>query len=455
MTTSCRYGLGARIAPALAVISFLVTVVAVTVGFGVPDAVSASFRVLNYLGTSVLFLAGLLGLVMSRANGPIAWPNPDQTYRRRNLFWAIALVFLCFDIWCMFSNRTVIIFVTLMLTLIAVARQVIRRDDAAWLVIVTTLVLLMAWSSHVLALHPEASRLDQLPVTRAAIVTFLDGHDPYQADFHDVTIWPFFYLPLQWMVYLPFHSAGIDFHWVNLASWALIIALFEFLRATNVIARCRVSLFYPVMASSPIFRAMDTEVVPMWLLLAVFLSAVSAPPDGDRECFSRASARHQPDHVAAIGGLMGAYWVRALPPRWVVLCGVVTVGVAMAVLGPFVLMSPDFSRSVFVTRPASAIAMWDTTQELISSVSLTSLLYTTGARDIRAPLQIGVLVLGAFSLLIRKPETTADFLFIGGVTFLAALALNGQILWYYYYPPLLMIAWSSLQPRCSNDLVRR
>jgi hypothetical protein len=134
------------------------------------------------------------------------------------------------------------------------------------------------------------------------------------------------------------------------------------------------------------------------------------------------------------------FFLRTLPAREFAICAAIAVGVVIVVVGPFAWWTPDFTTLVLVTRPARASAMWEVARNAYNSVSVNNGLVLFHLSGLRAALQLGVLVAGAVIVALRPPSAVARFLFLMGATLLLAVALNSQVLRYYYEPAFLLIA---------------
>ena len=122
------------------------------------------------------------------------------------------------------------------------------------------------WVGSILA-HPVASgSADMLPVIEHAIDVFRAGGNPYVADYRAITENPFFYPPMQWLVFLPARVLGIDIRVISLLSAGMMLALVElFRRSFKQSLRAGA---YPLMLSPLALPMMQSgQVWPYWLAM--------------------------------------------------------------------------------------------------------------------------------------------------------------------------------------------
>ena len=113
-----------------------------------------------------------------------------------------------------------------------------------------------------------------LPVIAWADRTFLHGLNPYFEDYTSVTPGPFFYLPLQWLVYLPFVALHLDLRLLNLASVFGTIGLYLLLWRDIPRRWTGFALLLALIASRPSTEMVyQGEVWPLWFMVSAFAVA--------------------------------------------------------------------------------------------------------------------------------------------------------------------------------------
>lgn len=429
-----------RISGLIGIIGLLVVAMATTIGFGYGYQLAPTLRELGFTLWSTVMLAGMVCLTVASTRLQEA-----STFRfKENCISNSACILLCgvicIDLYLLMTTLTALVLAGILYSITFSILFFWRKPAVAFQTSLGALIALMTYYVYKMSLSPHDPGMDVLPITKAAIHYAELYADPYQANYSMVSSNPFFYLPLQWLVYLPFEIFDINLMWVNFFSWILIIVLFERIRFGTTDHWLVRIMFYPVIAAFPVFQAMDGNVLPMWLGIACFMAALL------RDRFELAAVilgcLLATNHlILAIAVLAGAFFFRALPLRRFALCAGLAIFTSFLIFLPFILFSPDFLGTVFFVRPQIANASWEVHRNAFNSVSLNNLLYNFNLKPLRLFLQFSVLLAGCVTLLMRPPAKTAAFLYIAGVVFLYAVALNGQVLRYYYYPPLLMIAW--------------
>lgn len=435
----------------LARAGLLSVVLATTLGFGLNSSVPAEMRELYYTIWSAVMLGGILILLVSIQWVPVRGhdqvhdgPTQEkQTFRASNEAsgWWIPAIVLCSTLYMSLPTLLSFVLGILLVVTVAYGRRWFGRVSP-FLILTLAASGLMIHTIHEMNLQPGYGGMDLLPITVAAMRHAAAGIDPYSADYSTITPNPFFYLPLQWLLYLPFDLAGVNLRWVNFGAWLAIIGLFEGLVTKADDPPAARVMVYAILFSQPVFQAMDTQVLPMWALLAQFMVlllrnrlALVAFFCG---CLLAASQL-----MLVVGALTGVYFMRVLPLKRFLPLGALVVGVSALIFMPFVLISPRFLFTVYVERPHIAIALWEFHRNAANSVSLTNLLFHLGLRSIGTAIQIMVVLAGIGLVFLRPPATKAGLIYLMGIVFLCAVALNGQILRYYYYPALLMIAFGA------------
>jgi len=419
---------------------FFVVVFVLALAYSIASHLPELWRVLSYKAGSVAFFCCVLGLIVVRVRSSAKVDAGNRVALHPDTTWITLCGFVSADAYFTMQSRYAIGFASVLWLAVLGARVWRKNYRLPMAIAVIAMVSVTAQLAYFIAISPTSPGMDLIPITKAAIHYFVQGVDPYQADYRSVSLGPFFYLPLEWLSYLPFELLGINLHWVNFACWVGIIVVFE---RTLVAADDRVLprlVFYPVIASLPVLQAMDTEAPPMWLGEVCFMAALlrgrMVLASLLLGCLLATSQL-----MLAVAGLSEAFFLRGLSIPRVTFYALLTAGTALLLLGPFIVSSPNFLYTVFIARPSIAISGWHSARNAYNSVGFNSLPLLLNAERARSILQLGVLAAGALFILLWGSRSVAGFLYDAGIVFLCAIALNGQIWRYYYYGPLLMISW--------------
>lgn len=411
---------------------FLISLAAITVGFGYgPHMLQEAAKERLFLGCSLGLLLGITTLATVRRAPSSAFPDDAP--------WLLLLGFLAVAFYLSFSTTTAV-GLTIAVMLAMIGGRWGAGGSGAFAVGVAALVTMMVIHVYWLTQNPgHQIAVDVMPITQEAIRQALAGTNPYQADYGAITPRPFFYLPLHWLAYLPSELLGFHPRWFNFLCWGAMILVFERGMLSDSHQATARGYFYPCIASFPVFQAMEVQVLPSWTVLLLFIYTLRKGRLG-WAAFLLGCLLAMSQLMLAVGCLAAAHFIRLLPIQRFLWLAAIIVSVLIATLGPFVLLSPNFLMEVFVTRPAVANSFWDLDRNAFNAVGVNYLLFSLHLETTRSVLQVIVLLAGALDLLLRPARGTDIFLVRAGVTFMAAVALNGQIVGYYYYYPLLMIA---------------
>ena len=290
---------------------------------------------------------------------------------------------------------------------------------------------------------------DMLPVTVWADKVFLHGMNPYFEDHTSVTPNPFFYLPLQWLIYVPFVAFRLDPRLLNeLAILGTIAIYLRLWREVSFPWTGFAVLLGLIATRSSTEMLYDGEVWPLWCLISVFAFLIhrrrlrmAALVLGLLLACSQISL--------AIAALFGVYQLRSAA-RWretFLLAGIVT-AVYLAFVLPFAHGLAGFVEEYYIVIPHLAGLISERLRHnSITQVSLVNLLSRAGLTGLRAWLQAATGIAGMAVLALRRSTTPAQFLTVCGLTYLWAISLNMQVWKYYYVPGLLLLFWGIYAPR--------
>ena len=289
---------------------------------------------------------------------------------------------------------------------------------------------------------------DMLPVSVWADQVFLQGHNPYFSDYTSVTPGPFYYLPVQWLIYLPFVVLHLDVRLLNFASLLGMIGLLALLWRDLPRPWTGFALLLAIIACRPSTEMVyQGEVWPLWLMVSAFVVAYY------RERMVVAAvllglllACNQTTLVLA--ALLGVHQLRTGRWRETVLLGAIVLAVYAAIVVPFARGVVAFIDQNYIALPHLAGIMSERTyHNAITQVSLINVLTRLGLIGLRAKLQLLAGLAGMASVAAWRGMTKAQFLAICGLVYLVTVGLNTQVWKYYYVQGLILLFWSLMAPR--------
>ncbi len=288
---------------------------------------------------------------------------------------------------------------------------------------------------------------DMLPVSVWADQVFLQGHNPYFSDYTSVTPGPFYYLPVQWLIYLPFVAMHLDVRLLNFASLLGMIGLLALLWRDLPRPWTGFALLLAIIACRPSTEMVyQGEVWPLWFLVSAFVVAYY------RERMVVAAvllglllACNQTTLVLA--ALLGVHQLRTGRWRETLLLGAIVLAVYAAIVVPFARGVVAFIDQNYITLPHLAGIMSERTyRNAITQVSLVNVLTRLGLIGLRAKLQVLAGLAGMASVAAWRGMTKAQFLAICGLVYLVTVGLNTQVWKYYYVQGLILLFWSLMAP---------
>ena len=328
---------------------------------------------------------------------------------------------------------------------------VMRRPR--WSLIVSCLSLLLGLGLVVSWIPLDRLGGDMLPVTVSADKVFLHGLNPYFEDYTSVTPGPFFYLPLQWLIYLPFVALHLDLRLLNEIAMLGTLGIFLLLWREILFPWTGFAVLLGLIASRPSTEMLyQGEVWPLWCMISVFAFLVhrrrlrmAALVLGLLLACSQISL--------AIAALFGAYQLRSAPSwRELFLLAAIAAAVYLAFVLPFVHGLVSFIMEYYVVLPRLAGIMNEHSfHNSITQVSLVNVLTRARLPELRAWLQVAAGLTGMAVLVLRRRTTPAQFLTVCGLTYLWAISLNVQVWKDYYIPGLLLLFWGIYAPRTDTD----
>lgn len=278
---------------------------------------------------------------------------------------------------------------------------------------------------------------DMLPVIIDANLSMLNGDDPYTPR-DDGRI--FMYLPVQWLVYLPFVLGAVDVRIGNLLCLVAFSGSIMWMVRHNRMSPLVLVVLGPLLVSrTSIGMIIAGQVWPYWLLVLALVATLLSY--GRRECavvLGLLVATQQPATLLAV--LLGAYLVfhgRFKTALWVAVGAGATFAVMMA---PWVIIRPSLLFELYIgihqivaeKHLANPAAYW-------LEVSLMNLLQAAGMGSWRSIAQFAVMLGAGLSIVLMRNLRLGTFVCICGLAYLLAISLNGLIAKYYYYPGLILL----------------
>lgn len=293
------------------------------------------------------------------------------------------------------------------------------------------------YAGSLLVIPFDAQSGDMLLFIDHALDVFRMGGDPYTADFGGIDANPFFYLPLQWLIYLPVRVLGGDLRVVNLLSAAAMIAMVEWrCRAGHAALRAAV---YPVMLSSLTLPMMHSgQVWPYWLaILGGGLLVANRRWAWAAAILALAIAIRQTALVPVaiiFCGLIGRIGSRRL--LWAALVGCAVLAVAVV---PFVSSGAAW-QMLLVEGPRRALEQAHLQGNPGDQIALSNFLDWVGLAkwDMRVQAALALAMAALASLLGGRGMPTV--LTIAGLGYLLTMSANPYMHSYYYVAGFLLAA---------------
>ncbi len=436
-----RCGLAQR-----SLLPLLALLVLVHVAYSVTPDLRPDLRNLAFLAGSVLLVALLAAASSFWRPGPIRELSAAPVEGATPSDALFALVMIASAAYFSLPNRLAVPLIAAFGTIQAVILVMRRRR---WSLIVSCFCLLLGLGLAVSRVPLDRLGGDMLPVTVWADNVFLHGLNPYFEDYTSVTPGPFYYLPLQWLIYLPFVVLHLDLRLLNEIAVLGTLGMFLLLWREISFPWTGFAVLLGLIASRPSTEMVyQGEVWPLWCMISVFAflvhrrrSRMAALVLGLLLACSQISL--------AIAALFGAYQLRSAA-SWretFLLAGIAT-AVYLAFVFPFAHGLVSFITEYYIVVPHLAGIMSERRfHNSITQVSLVNVLTRARLPELRAWLQVAAGVTGMAVLVLRRRTTPAQFLTVCGLTYLWAISLNVQVWKYYYIPGLLLLFWGIYAPR--------
>ena len=419
---------------------FLLLILHICYGIA-PNLGDAPQQSLFFLGGSVAFFTGLLVLFLFCALGRDPTDGFRLSDRGLQLFCTgAAAAVICSSLFFSFPNA---IAIPAIFAFAVLSGLLWWRGGMVYLVhgAVAAGVLLLA----VKGLGPEfplTVASDMLPVIKWANLEFLAGRNPYFEDYTAVTPGPFYYLPVQWLLYLPFERLGLDQRLLNLLSLFGCLTLFMVaLRGNPHRVACLAGLA-ALFASRPAVEMIARgHVWPVWLIVSGYAAAFTA----DRKMLAAMLlgvllATNQT--FVLLFALVGVYDLRNAGLRRAVLLGLISLGVYAVIVLPFSRGPIDFITQYYIELPRLAGVSAERQHNAVLQMSVVRIITALGIGDLRQGLQVLCGVIGLATIAAHRTLRPPHFLALAGVIYLFVVALNVQIWKYYYIPGFWLILWS-------------
>lgn len=278
---------------------------------------------------------------------------------------------------------------------------------------------------------------DLLPIVLEAGKVFLNGMDPYTHDYSNITGSTFFYMPLQWIIFLPAARFSFDPRIINIS---VLILFFLFLIVWNKKFNDKnfneiklITVCFAAILISPLFAraGQRTYILPYWFFLVLFiLSFISEKDILSAILCGLIIAMRQTfifDAAVFFVGMLSIINIK----HFIGYC-MISFIILSVILYPFIIRYPDFIYQMFVYRPSLAITGNFHNEIASGQVGLVPILRSFGLSfPIFLPQAILVLV-GLIFAAIRKPSNRFEIaMAAGGMDLLASLS-GSQTFEYYW-----------------------
>jgi len=334
---------------------------------------------------------------------------------------------------------------------VVLAVGALRRWDAtaiAGVVACAGVAIRLIYFSH----FPIEVGADMLPLTRGALTNLMAGRTPYSIYYLPAPL-PLTYYPLTWLAYLPPFLLHLDLRWTNLAAGLAIPAGLFFVGVRGAHrAQATGSLAWPwdlraghpallawaflfLLPSSIYFDRITTAPV-MWSLLAWTLIATNLGLGCDWLLVGLLGAATPLAAVLAPFVLLA--WLHAHGRRGAVIRSAKALGVAAAIIGPFLLWSPrgfidgavlwfnDLARF-----PGTKWAAFGTWQRY---VGFGGLFWRAGRQRLLAPIQWTLV--GAIAALYWRRRSDKHRLAAHAAAAFAVFMTFNSVHWPYFLQPV-------------------
>ncbi len=283
----------------------------------------------------------------------------------------------------------------------------------------------------------DRSSADMLPVIADANAFLMSGTDPYTQTYSN----EFFYLPLQWLAYLPFVATHLDLRVLNLFCLAFVSVWVVRLVDQGRLEPVALMAVAPILVSrSAIEMILRGQVWPYWWLVFAFSVSLLSRTWLTTAIVVGALLATQQTAIA-IATLFGVYLVFTVGLATAARVMAIALVVFGMVMLPWVILQPTLPSYLYI-KVQSVFAhahqlepQWDW-----SEVSVLNLLQAVGFGGARPLVQLGVLAGGVVYLARTRNVGLRTFTCLTGLVYLCAMSLNVQVFRYYLYPGLLMIA---------------
>lgn len=279
-------------------------------------------------------------------------------------------------------------------------------------------------------------RADMLPFIGHAIDVFVAGEDPYAADFSSITPNPFFYPPVQWLIFLPLKIAGLDIRILNLVCAAGLILLVETQgRWRRNALRAGV---YPILLSPLAFPMMHSgQVWPYWLTIVIFGLLVLGRrwmPAALVVAIAVGIRQTALVPAAAVFTVM-LMWER---PRISVRTAAVGAAVMAVVFVPLVVWSDRAIGMIFVEGPRLAQTLAHRAGNPLDQIALSNWLGWLGLERWDTGVEIALALAVVALTIVAARRGTGRMLAMAGIGYALTVAANPYVHRYYYVAGLLL-----------------
>ncbi len=279
-----------------------------------------------------------------------------------------------------------------------------------------------------------------MPIVEAAGRNLLQGQDPYTANYSAVTPNLFYYLPLQWLPFVPAVAIGADPRLINAIVVAAIVILTRASLRSERSLVIAYLIFFPVLFSHLFtLAAAGSYMIPYWGLIYLFVYALTTRQDAwAAAILGLLLATRQTSLAIAVASLAGMVWHQ--PLIRILQLAAIAIGVAALVLGPFIVWHPALLYETFVLLPREELVKVLQNPIASAEIGLMPILRHLGFFGSSFLVQAVIGGIALAVICVRRPENRVTLAVAIGATDFLATVSGGQVFGYYFGTGLLIMS---------------
>ncbi|MGH7046204.1 MAG: hypothetical protein ACREE2_07415 [Stellaceae bacterium] len=287
---------------------------------------------------------------------------------------------------------------------------------------------------------------DLLPIVQAAAHNMIHGQDPYTADYSAVTSNLFYYLPLQWLPFMPTAALAADPRLVNVLAFIAIVLLTRVLIKDEGSLTAARSVLFPVLFSHLFtLAAARSYMGPYWGLVYLFVIALTTQRDvWAAVLLGLLLASRQTALALAAATLAGV--VRYQSPIRLLQLAAVTIGIAGLVLGPFIIWHHSLLYETFLRLPEQELVKVLENPVATAQIGIMPILRHIGLPNHSLFVQAIIAIFTLGLIAVRCPDDRTTLTILIGAMDLVMIAAGGQVFEYYFGTGLLIVSSALMFP---------